>query len=64
MKTTKRRPDRIAYALTLAGGVGRVAAMARAAMRLPSGSAAQAAGLKAAERALTKLERLAKRGPR
>lgn len=64
MKKTKRQPDRIGYALTLAEGVERVANMARAAMRLPPGSAAQDAALKVAERALAKLERVADRGPR
>ena len=64
MKKTKRRPDPIGYALMLAQGVERVASMARAARRLPPGSAAQDAALKPAERALARLERLADRGPR
>ena len=64
MKKTKRQPDRIGYALTLAEGVERVANMARAAMRLPPGSAAQDAAMAAVDRAVAALRRFHDRGPR
>lgn len=68
MMKTKTRPDPIGYAIRLARGVERVAAMAWAAGDLPTGTpaldAAQDAAFEAAERALTKLERLAGRGRR
>jgi len=68
MMRPKKSADPIGYALTLAEGVGRVAAMARAAARMPTGTraldAAQDAAFAAAERALVRLERFANRGPR
>ncbi len=68
MKKTKRQPDRIGYAIRLAGGIERVATMALAATRMPTGTpvldAAQDAAMAATDRAMAALQRLHDRGPR
>ena len=68
MKTTKKTPDPIGYAIRLAGGVERVATMARAAIDMPTGTpvldAAQDAAMAATDRAMAALQRLHDRGPR
>ena len=68
MKKRKKRPDPVGYAMQLALGVERVATMARATARMPTGTpvlnAAQDAAMAATDRAMATLQRLHDRGPR
>ena len=68
METRDRRPDPVDLAITLAGGVERAAAMARAAARMPTGTRAldkaRDRAFAAVDQAVAALEQLAQRGHR
>lgn len=68
MKKTKKKPDPLGHAIRSAGGIERVATMARAVMDMPTGTpvldAAQDAAMAAVDRAMAALRRFHDRGPR